>query len=87
MRTVTGTVYLPTRARLAFLRFANFGLLAALLLTTFVFAPPRLRVAASVPSPTTAAFTQTTGGSPSIIDCHDLPSSLEPYTLPLRVPK
>jgi len=38
-------------------------------------------------SSTTAFRMQTTGGSPSSIFCHVLPSSLEPKSFPLRVPK
>ena len=38
-------------------------------------------------SSTTAFLTQTTGGSPSHIFCHVLPSSVELKSLPLRVPK
>jgi hypothetical protein len=38
-------------------------------------------------SSTTAFRTQTTAGSPSSIFCHVLPSSVEPKSCPLRVPK
>jgi hypothetical protein len=32
-------------------------------------------------------FTQTTGGRPSAIACHDSPASFDPNSFPLRVPK
>ena len=38
-------------------------------------------------SSTTAFLMQTTGGNPSHIFCHVLPSSVELKSLPLRVPK
>ena len=38
-------------------------------------------------SSTIAARMQTTGGKPSSILCHVFPSSLEPNSFPLRVPK
>ena len=44
-------------------------------------------VAPGEASSTTAFRMQTTGGSPSSIFCHVLPSSLEPKSFPLRVPK
>ena len=38
-------------------------------------------------SPTSAVFTQITGGKPSRIFFHVFPSSADPYSCPLRVPK
>jgi hypothetical protein len=38
-------------------------------------------------SSTIALHMQATGGNPSSILCHVLPSSLEPNSFPLRVPK
>jgi len=72
-------IYLfAARARLAVFRFADVARLAVLRFDGFFFsAPPRL-CGEAVPSPTNAALTHTTGGSPSIIARQDLPSSLEP---------
>jgi len=44
----------------------------------FFSAPPRLRGEPALPSPTNAARTHTTGGSPSVMARQDFPSSLEP---------
>jgi hypothetical protein len=82
-------IYLfAARSRRADLDFAVLDLPAALLFTALFFtallfaalffsAPPRF-CGEAVPSPTNAARTHTTGGSPSMIARHDLPSSLEP---------
>src|SRR4029077_12808966 len=93
MRTVTGISYLfVARARPAVFRADVFfapreRVLPAVFLPVFLFSvSPCLRGRFS-PPPTTAARTQTTAGSPSMIACQDLPSSLDPYTLPLLVPK
>src|SRR5215813_10410240 len=43
--------------------------------------------AATEVSSTTAPLMQVTGGKPSRIFCHVRPSSLEPKSFPLRVPK
>jgi len=46
-----------------------------------------VRLEAEEGSSTIALRTQATGGNPSSILCHVLPSSLEPNSFPLRVPK
>jgi hypothetical protein len=70
--------FFPARARRADLGFAEVARLAALRVAVLFFsAPPRLR-GEGFPSPTSAARTHTTGGSPSMIVRHDFPSSLEP---------
>jgi hypothetical protein len=66
-------------ARRADLALAEVRRLTVLLIAFFFFsAPPLLRGEEIAPSPTNAARTHTTGGSPSMIARQDLPSSLDP---------